>query len=169
MTENFFEMTMKEQIDVVNTRIRGEHVDRIQTPQELLDLTGESIHVVLSPFGQQQDTGNGFVFEWVVGKVITQDFNEITSFDDVIFDDETKYICVHKEDDRYKPDFMAISLQDFNIIPNTYNNHAAFSTLAGAESYAMFRKLTWGEDDVLKQLIGEYNFWMTKEQITKET
>lgn len=169
MTEGFSELSFQEQVDVVNDRLGAEHIDRIVTPQELLDLTGESIFVVLSPFGQEQDTGNGFVFEWVVGKIITQDFKEITSFDNVIINDDTKYICVHKEDDRYKPDFMAISLKDFNIIPNIYNNHSAFITLEGARSYVMYRKLKWKEDDVLIQLIGEYNYWMTKEQIIKES
>ena len=169
MTEHFSELSFQEQVDKVNIRLGAEHVDRIETPEELLKLTDESIFVVLSPFGQEQEnTGNGFVFEWVVGKIITDDFDEITTFDNIVIDDDTKYVCVHKDVDRYKSDFKAINIKDFNIIPNTFNNHAAFTTLEGARSYVMFRKLQWKEDEVIIQLIGEYDYWMSKEQIIKE-
>lgn len=161
MSKNFSEMTLDERVAVVNKRFGGEHPDRISTPAELIEIIGKPIFFVMSPFGNNQDIGNGFLYEWVADRLEDKEGALIESADQVSLKDEEKYICINDNADIFK----ALSIKDFNILPNTYNNHAAFSTKEGAEAYVMFRKLQWSEDTTVNELVNEYDFWMSDEQL----
>lgn len=163
--DEFDKLLVQERMEAVDERMGGIHPDRIRLIQELIDLRGETIYIILSPFGQEQDIGNGFIYEWKVGNVTTPDRVPVTSFnqDDA---DGVKLICEFLVDEDVE--YRAISIKDFNIIPNNHNNHCMFTTLEGAEAYAIYRKLKWSEDENLTEIKDEYPFWMLDKKTENE-
>lgn len=156
----FYDLSLAERIDAVNEKMGGLHPDRVSTVQELMELYGKTVYLVLSPYGQEQDIGNGFIYEWVVGGITTPapDKTPVEVFDESMVDD-MKFVCEYLTDD---PDeeYRAIAIKDFNVIPNNHNNHCIFSSLEGVEAYAIYRKLKWEEDENLTEIKAEYDFWM---------
>jgi len=160
--DTFYDLSLAERVDAVNEKMGGIHPDRICTVQDLIDLQGETVYLVLSPHGQEQNLGNGFIHEWTVGRITTPEKDPIEVFDESTVDD-VKYVCEFLSDD--PDDYRAISIKDFNVIPNNHNNHCIFTTLEGVEAYAVYRKLKWQEDENLTQIKEEYDFWITDENI----
>jgi len=158
---DFSKLTLSEKIETVDERT-GNQPDRIKHPYELLDLRGERLHIVLSPFGKENNIGTCFMIDWVVGDVKDHRGNEISKDIELSFDDDQKYICFHAEDNE-----NGISLKDFNIIPNSYNNHLVFTTKEGAEAYSMYRKMIFKEDDSISELEGDYNPFFTTVDIER--
>lgn len=160
----FYALSLDERIEAVNERMGGIHPDRVCTVPELLDLYGKTVYIVLSPFGQEQDIGNGFIHEWVVGRVTTPEKEHIEVFDKDTVDD-TKFVCEYLTEDPDE-DYRVVAIKDLNVIPNNHNNHCMFSSLDGVEAYAIYRKLKWDEDENLTEINHEYDFWM-KDDIIK--
>lgn len=167
MDDKLFDtLTLDERIDVVAEKMGGMHPDRISTVPELMALRGETVYLVISPYGQEQDLGNGFIYEWVVGDITTPDRTPIDTFDGTMVDD-VKLICEYLDDDP-DADYRAISLKDFNVIPNNHNNHCVFSSKDGIEAYIVFRKLKYDEDVNLTEIKDEYDYWVRDEQIQQQ-
>lgn len=179
----FYKLSLTERMEEVDERMGGAHPDRISTVQDLIDLRGETAFVILSPFGQEQNIGNGFIYEWKIGNVTTPDRTPVTTTDDIDLDD-VKLICEFLMNDGiidghdirevgtfYEEieveEYQAISIKDFNVIPNNHNNHGIFSTLDGAEAYAIYRKLKWSEDENLTEIRNEYPFWIKDDEDDK--
>ena len=160
--DTFYALSLTERVDAVNEKMGGIHPDRISTVQDLIDLYGKTVYLVLSPHGQEQNLGNGFIHEWIVGRITTSEKMPISIFDELTVDD-VKYVCEFLTDN--PEDYRAISIKDFNVIPNNHNNHCIFTSLEGVEAYAIYRKLKWQEDENLTQISGEYDFWITDTKI----
>jgi len=158
--EDFSKMSLSDRIQVVNERIGGDHPDRITQPNEVIDMIGKNVYFVISPLSQERNIGNATIYEWMVDRITSNDGTVIENVNQISLDDDERYICINDN-----IELKALSLKDFNIIPNIYNNHAAFISKEGAEAYAIFRKLQWAEDDSLSQLMHEYDFWITDEQL----
>ncbi len=155
-TENdFANLTLVEKIKAVDERT-GNQPDRIKHPYELLDLHGETLHIVLSPFGKEDNIGTCFMIDWVVGEVKDHRGNLVSKDLELVFDNDEKYVCFHNIDVEH-----GISLKDFNIIPNSYNNHLVFTTKEAAEAYVMYRKMIFQEDSSISELEGDYNPYFT--------
>lgn len=157
----FADLTLDQRIEAVNGRI-GDHPNRISHPSQLLDLKGQTVYMVLSPFGKTENIGSAFLLEWVVGDIKDQLDNVITSGDEFVFDDEHRYLCYHDE----QPD-IGMSLRDINIVPNSYNNHAVFSEKESAEAYIMYRKMMFETDSSIEELEGDYVHYFTVEDIVR--
>lgn len=158
----FYALSLEDRMDAVNERLGGIHPDRICTVQGLMDLIGETVYLVLSPFGQEQDIGNGFIYEWGVGPVTTVERNPIEAFDGADVDN-IKLVCEFFNPNKPE-EYTAISIKDFNVIPNNHNNHCMFSSRDGVEAYAIYRKLKWQEDENLTEIKDEYDFWMVDDK-----
>jgi len=164
MSDNTFaDMTLSEQIQVVNDRFMGNHPDRITQPSELFNVLGETVYIVLSPFGKDQDIGNGYIFDMSIDEIRSKDGEILNNYDVLSIDSLENPVCICNDDE-----FKALCLRDLNIIPNIYNNHAAFTTRDGAEAYAMFRKIQWLEEQSLIDMSNEFDFWMTDEQYNSD-
>lgn len=158
---NFSDLSYDEQVKEVDDRI-GDHPERIKSPYELLDIKGQTIYLVVSPFGKEQEIGNCFLLTWEVGDVIEHRGEPLTLDTPLMFDNDQKYICYSFS----SPDH-GLSLKDFNIVPNTYNNHAAFTSEDAAHAYVLYRKLQFAEDPSISGLEGDYAHWFTKEDIAR--
>lgn len=163
--DTFYALSLAERVDAVNEKIGGIHPDRVSTVQELIDLYGKTVYIVLSPYGQEQDIGNGFIHEWVVGRITTPapDKTPIDVFDESMVD-TTKFVCEYLSDDP-NAEYRATAIKDFNVIPNNHNNHCMFSSLEGVEAYVLYRKLKWDEDENLIEIKSEYDFWITDDSV----
>jgi len=159
--KDFSDLTLEERIDSVNKRL-GNQPGRITDPRELLKLTGQTIYLVTSPFGKDQDIGTSFTLTWEVGKVEDHRGNPVTEDADLSFDDDQKYICYGYNDKK-----SALSLRDFNIVPNSYNNTAAFSEKQHADAYAMYRKMMFAEDTSIAELEGGYAHYFNQDDIKR--
>ncbi len=157
----FSDLTFKERVEFVNKRL-GNQTGRITDPRELLELTGQTIYLVASPFGKDQDIGTTFTLTWEVGKVEDHRGNPINKDQDLSFDDDEKYICFG-----YKETDAALSLRDFNIVPNSYNNTAAFAEKQHADAYAMYRKMMFAEDTSIAELEGGYAHYFKSDDIKR--
>ena len=160
-TVEFSDLPLEDRIRLVDERI-GDHPDRIKHPYDLLDLYGETIYLVVSPFGKDQEIGNCFLLTWEVGKVMEHRGAPVSKDVPLTFDDDEKYVC-----QGLSKTTNGISLKDFNIVPNSYNNHAAFTNAEAADAYAMFRKLQFMEDPSIAELEGDYAHWFTEEDIER--
>ena len=159
--KDFSDLTLEERIDSVNKRL-GNQPGRITDPRELLKLTGQTIYLVTSPFGKDQDIGTSFILTWEVGKVADHRGNEVTEDAELSFDDDQKYICYGYNDTK-----SALSLRDFNIVPNSYNNTAAFAEKQHADAYAMYRKMMFAEDTSIAELEGGYAHYFNQDDIKR--
>lgn len=159
--KDFSDLTFDERIEVVDKRL-GNQPGRIKDPRELLKLTGETIYLVTSPFGKDQDIGTSFTLTWEVGKVEDHRGNPITEDQEPSFDDDEKYICYGHADTK-----SALSLRDFNIVPNSYNNTAAFAKKQHADAYAMYRKMMFAEDTSIAELEGGYAHFFNNDDIKR--
>ena len=161
LEKDFSELTFVEKIASVDART-GDQPDRIKHPHDLLKLRGETIYVILSPFGKDDDIGTCFMIEWVVGEVKDHRNNLVTEDKELTFENGEKYICFSDE----TPE-NGLSLKDFNIVPNSYNNHAAFATKDAAEAYIMYRKMMFAEDQSIAELEGDYAPYFTSEDVSR--
>lgn len=165
MSENaeieFSDLTLEGRISAVDART-GDQPDRITHPHQLLDMKGNKIFIVISPFGKEDNIGTCFMIDWMVGEV--RDHRGIMVMADVelTFDNGEKYICFSDDEPE-----NGISLKDFNIVPNSYNNHAAFTTLEAAEAYVMYRKMIFAEDESIAELEGDYAAHFTKDDVAR--
>lgn len=159
--ENFSELSLDEKVAIIDERL-GHQPDRISNPKDLLSLYGKTIYFVVSPFGDEEQIGNGTILSWDVGKVCKHTGELITEESEITLDNNEKYICFDHTNIE-----NGVSLKDFNIIPNTYNNHAAFSSKNAAEAYVVYRKLQWSEDSNIKSLEGDYAHWFTVSDIER--
>lgn len=157
----FSDLTYDERVKFVNKRL-GNQTGRITDPRELLDLTGQTIYLVASPFGKDQDIGTTFTLQWEVGKVEDHRGNAISRDKELTFEDDEKYICYG-----YKDTDAALSLRDFNIVPNSYNNTAAFAEKQHAVAYAVYRKMTFVEDTSIAELEGGYAHYFKTDDIKR--
>jgi len=158
---DFSELSFEERIEAVNKRLDNQP-GRISDPRELLDLKGETMYLVTSPFGKDQDIGNCFILTWDIGTVTDHRGNLVERDRALAFDDDEKYLCgSHSNSDHF------LSLKDFNIVPNSYNNHSAFRTKAEADAYAMYRKMCFAEDPSIAELEGDYAHWFTQEDVDR--
>ncbi len=159
--KDFSDLTFEERIEVVNKRL-GNQPGRIKDPRELLKLVGETIYLVTSPFGKEQDIGTSFILTWEVGKVADHRGNAVTDNEEPSFSDDEKYICYGYNDKK-----SALSLRDFNIVPNSYNNTAAFARKQDADAYAMYRKMMFAEDTSIAELEGGYSHYFNNDDIKR--
>jgi len=159
--KDFSELTFEERIEVVNKRL-GDQPGRITDPRDLLKLVGETIYLVTSPFGKDQDIGTSFTLTWEVGKVEDHRGNSVTEDAELSFNDDQKYICYGYNDEK-----SALSLRDFNIVPNSYNNTAAFARKQDADAYAMYRKMMYAEDTSIAELEGGYAHYFKNDDIKR--
>ena len=153
--------TIHEKIEAVDERL-GNQPDRIRHPHELLDLQGEKIFLVLSPFGKEQNIGTCFILDWEVGEVKDHRGSLVQKGVELAFGNDEKYVCYSSTN----PD-EGLSLRDLNIVPNNYNNHAAFLNKESAEAYAMYRKIAYAEDESIKELEGVYNHYFDVEDVKR--
>ena len=102
------------------------------------------------------------MFDWAVGDVRDHRGNPVTVDAPLTFDDGEKYICFSAE----TPE-NGLSLKDFNVVPNSYNNHAIFTTKVAAEAYIMYRKMMFAEDQSIAELDGDYAPYFTKDDVTR--
>lgn len=163
-TENevdFSQLTFEERIIEVDKRLENQP-GRISNPKELLDLQGETVYLVTSPFGKDKNIGNCFILTWEVGVVSDHRGKLVKKNKPLTFNNDEKYICSNYSN----PDHF-ISLKDFNIVPNSYNNHGAFKTKEEANAYAMYRKMCYEEDPSINELEGDYAHWFTKEDVDR--
>ena len=157
----FGDLTIEEKVKAVDDRI-GNHDGRISDPRDLLGMEGNTIHMVISPFGKDNNLGNGIMLPWKVGKIADHRGNAVAEGSELTFDNGEKYVC-YDFDDADK----GISLKDFNIVPNSYNNHAAFISEEDANAYAMYRKMLFEEDTNIAELEGDYDPFFTGEDIER--
>lgn len=164
---DFTDLTLAERVAATNQRL-GEHQGRISSIEELLEHQGEKIYMVVSPFGKsdQHDIGTCFIWEWSIGRVIDQYGQEMTSSAEVETPNEKGVYRRPILESATDPDNI-ISLKDFNVIPNNYNNHAVFVDQSKAHAYLMYRKVSFDEMKTLEKLDGEYPYWFTHEHIKK--
>lgn len=157
--EKFDELTDDEKIQAVDKRL-GNHGNRLSHPKQLLDLNGETIHLVLSPFAKEQNISNCMLLTWRVGDVVDHYGNKITPDDQITFENDKIYLCTDYDDPN-----QYISLRDFNIVPNAYNNHAAFKDRSEFDAYSVYRKMCFNEDPGLSEIEGEYDYWVTTNEL----
>lgn len=170
--EEFKDLTLEERIEHVNNRLGGDH-NRIQTLNELAALEGETIYLLLSPMG---DTGNStdskggqvancFFFTWKVGSVEDHRGNIITPESNITIDNNEKYLCYHYGDEEGMED-CTFSCKDWNIVPNCYNNHAAFRNEEDMRQYMTYRKMAYELDDKIDEIDPHrFPFWLTRSEI----
>lgn len=157
----FDDMNFMERVEDVDARL-GDQPDRIRLPHELLDLEGQTVYMVISPQGQEKNLGTCFIWEWNVGRIQDHYGKALKADDEIDITSKAKYLCYSStHTDR------GISLQDFNIIPNNYNNHAVFAALESAEAYHLFRKLQFPEDEGIARLNNEYDPFFTQEHVDR--
>ena len=114
---------------------------------DLFALKGQTIHIVMSPFGKENDLGNAFHLEWVVGDVWEIEGGEDSRY--VLSDGADHYI----------------SLKDMGVVANNYNNHATFATKQEADDYAAYRKATFEIDQSIEDVEGEYDPYFTMSDV----
>lgn len=168
-TTSFSDLGFIERIAEVDKRI-GDQPGRIKSPLDLLSLYGQMIYIVVSPYGKEQDLGTCFIWEWVVGEIKDQYGKILKESDEIDVEAKKKYICYsHPGSDQETNTLLnvehGISLRDFNINPNNYNNHCVFPTRELAEAYVLYRKLQFKEDEGIARLDGEYDFHVTIDQV----
>lgn len=169
--KEFKELTPLQQIHAVNDRIgltesndstETYPAGRIQTPQDLLSLVGTTICLVISPISKNANVGNCLFLEWLVGAVVDIDEKPLT--EESGFNTDDGQIILLKDTD--KNDY--ISIKDFNIIPNAYNNHAAFIDRDSANSYALYRKMKFEVDDQIAEIVdNSYRYRISGDDIEK--
>lgn len=159
--EEFSSLSLDERIATVGDRL-GNQPDRITHPKELLSLRGEEIFIVISPFGDSgnEQIGNGTLLSIKVGDVKKHTGEQITEDSEISIDNDEKYLCFC-----YDNNESCISLRDFNIIPNSYNNHAVFTSEEAATAYMIYRKLQWEVDNNIMELEGDYTVFVTNDDI----
>ena len=158
---SFCDLTLVERIAEVDKRL-GDQPDRIKSPLDLLPFTGQTIYIVVSPYGKEQDLGTCFVWEWDVGEIKDQHGDVLQESDEIDVVAKKKYICYsHTNPDK------GLSLRDFNVYPNNYNNHCVFPSHESAKAYVLYRKLQFVEDAGIARLDGEYSHHVTLEQVAK--
>lgn len=158
-TVAFSDLNFVERITEVDRRI-GDQPGRIKSPLDLLSLVGQTVYIVVSPYGKQQDLGTCFIWEWDIGEIKDQYGKVLKEGDEIDISSKKKYICYS-----YTSTEKGLSLRDFNVNPNNYNNHCMFSTRELAEAYVLYRKLQFMEDEGIARLDGEYSFFVTLEQV----
>ena len=158
---DFSSLSFEEKVAVVDQRI-GNQPDRIKHPHQLLDLTGKTIYLVMSPFGKDENIGTCFKLTWDVGEVKDHRGNLVEKDKELTFDNNERYLC-HS----YANSDNGLSMKDFNIIPNGYNNNAAFVTEESADAYIMYRKMMFPEDSSLQELEGDFAAYVTAEDIER--
>ncbi len=159
--KEFQDLTLEERMAKVDERT-GDQPDRISHPHQLLDIRGQKMFIVLSPFGKEDNIGTCFMIEWDAGDIKDHRGIIVTKETVLSFDEGEKYICYSSSD----PD-NGISLKDFNIVPNSYNNHAVFTTLEAAEAYIMYRKMIFAEDQSIAELEGDYAAHFTTDDVAR--
>ena len=158
---DFGNLSLDEKIAQVEQRT-GNQPDRVKHPYELLALLGKKVYIVLSPYGKDDNIGTCFMIEWDIGEIKDHRGNSVTVDTELTFDNGEKYICYSSEDTEH-----GISLKDFNVVPNSYNNHAVFTTLDAAEAYVMYRKMMFSEDQSIAELEGDYAPHFTTEDVDR--
>lgn len=161
--KSFDDMTFDEQIQNVQNRL-GSPEGMITDPRELLDHKGKKLYIVSSPFSNKENISNCFVDEWTIGVIQDQNGNLVEKDKELSFADNEKYICFsHAEPDH------GISLKDFNVVPNSYNNNGIFPTEELANSYMVYRKMMHAEnhDQGIDDIRGNYDFWFTKTDVAR--
>ena len=163
--KEFDALSIDEKLNIVEERLGGDHSDRITSLSELFDLEGKTIYFVISPFGpsNKQNLGNAYVHEWMIGSIMDCNHNKISSPEQLKnYSTDSRFYFTHYEDNN-----KIMCINDLNIIPNNHNNSAAFKTKEAAEAYMVYRKLTWDIDSDIETISGEYDFWLTVDQIEK--
>lgn len=159
---DFQQLTLNEKVNAVNSRI-GNPESRISHPNKLLDLYGKTIYLVISPIMNGMHISNGFILTWDVGEVKNSRNQRYSKDDEIITDGSEVYVC-YDFNDRTK----AISLRDFNIIPNSYNNHAAFPDKDSAEAYLLYRKMAYDSNSNFDSISTKgHAFYVTNEDIER--
>jgi len=160
-TVEFTDLNFDERIAEVDIRI-GDQPDRIKTPLELLPFYGTTVYIVVSPYGKEQNLGTCFIWEWDIGDIKDQHGNILREGDEIDVAAKKKFICYsHSSPDK------GISLRDFNVYPNNYNNHCVFPTMDAAKAYVMYRKVQFMEDEGIARLDGEYSHHVTLDQVKR--
>ena len=159
---SFNSLSFDERVVEVENRI-GDQPDRIKSPFDLLKLKGQRIFCVVSPFGNEEaDIGTCFMVEWTVGEIKDQYGIPLEQVNDIDLSAKKKYICWSATEPKH-----GLSIRDFNIIPNNFNNHCAFTDKDSAESYMFFRKLQFTVDLALDQASEKYPYYVTIEDVAK--
>lgn len=155
-------LNFEQRVELVQERL-GHPTDMITDPRQLIDHAGEKLYLVISPFGQdEQDIANIIVFEWVIGEIKDHFDNLITHDTEIDPEITTRYILYH-----HKNRENGISCRDFNIIPNGYNNHASFLSKDSAQAYALYRKMSFDQNDALKQVDDNFIFFVNEEDVAR--
>lgn len=143
-------LSFEEKIVAVDRRLNkvsNEVTGRIRTPHELVPLQGQTIYLIISPHTTEKDIANCILLEWKVGTVQDHRGKLVEAGVPLSFENDEKYICLGGDN----PDHI-ISLKDFNVVPNSYNNNAAFSTKDAAEAYSVYRKMMYPMDPNIAEL-----------------
>ena len=155
----FGDLTFEQKVEAVEARL-GNQPGRIKTPHDLQKLHGQEVFMVLSPHGKDNNISNCFFDTWKVGKVMDHRGNEIQQDVPLSFDNDLKYVCSHYDEPKH-----IISLKDFNVVPNNYNNHAIFSSKEDADAYSLYRKMCFGDDESIAELDGSYAPFFTEDDM----
>lgn len=152
-------MSFGERVTYSDERL-GDHPDRIKSPQELLKYKGQNVYIVVSPFGNDENIGTCFIWEWDVGNITDHHGKKVTRKLKIDLSAKNRYLCygVTHED-------CGISLKDYNVVPNNYNNNCIFSTKDAAEAYVMYRKLQYAEDQSIANIENKYSHFFTIEHV----
>jgi hypothetical protein len=132
----------------------GQHRGRISTMAELLALKGEKIWLVSSPIdhnsgNEPECTGSSFLISWTVGEIfdskgkIVADSKEFPKGKNIPKMSYFNNDSVRTWDEDGETKHLIISLRDYNVIPNHYTNHAAFTTENDANNYRMWLKMRY--------------------------
>lgn len=159
--KSFTAMDFAERVAYTDERI-GDHPDRIKSPKDLLKLKGQNIYVVVSPFGTEQNTGTCFIWEWDVGEITDQHNKKVTTKLKIDPFAKKRYICFGKTHTE-----CGLSLKDYNVMPNNYNNNCIFTNRDAAEAYIMYRKLQYAEDKSLTNIEDKYNHFFTIDHVAE--
>lgn len=138
----------------------GKQRNRISSVSEFMGLRGNMIWLVTSPVEIKDNRikcfGNSFLNTWIVNDIYDIMGNKMchetiknTEYSDLItpIGDSTKNKI--KDGIEYR---MIISLLDYNIIPNTSTNHAAFLDEKSAINYRMWLRMNYQSDSMLDML-----------------